>query len=402
MELQQVKDLTLSNGTRYTGWGYIHNGEFIPNGCGKMFCKGYYIYGNFKQGVIDGPAIESHDMYMKTMQFKNGQGQGWGLCINCGQLAEFGYYENSELKTDLSDFALWYFNKMQNAGRNENMLSMYTFNANHNVCELLMGYKPTAVENGVGLVGMGFHFMADGSVWMGNTTTRCFSGDLIHFNSDGTVDCGVFENGTLSERLELQEIINYYYGTIELDKDDIFAESLCERAANPIRENFRNAQPIKIGYNYFEAEPNKVTSEDNKFSMIYTMMDVDFLANGHFVSLKDGEKEKWIIGDSQIITPHGILNIENASFVEDGMLVGVVFSVFGYLRMNDFSCSNGLEDDIQVSTFAIMRQPNNAWLWAYAFDEDNTPVANFCGTDLMGGLARFVPFLKRKFQRCGI
>lgn len=404
MELIQVSNQILSDGTRYSGWGYNRDGEFIPNGCGKKFFAGYYIYGNFKHGFVDGPAIESHDMYMYTMQYKNDFGNGWGLCLNRGQLIEFGYYENNILKVNLSDFALWYFTKMRNASRDENMLSIYTFNSSHEVSELLIGYKPTSIEKGVGLVGMGFHFMADGSVWMGNTATRRFSGKLIHFNSNGTVDCGDFDNGELTKRMNLQEIINTYYGTHDFSENDIFACMLKKREPNSIREQFRNAKEIEVGRNYFQKISNTETPPvniTNQFSMEYTLTDVDFEGKGNFIPLGNGidNGEKWIIGDTQIVTPHGVLKIDDAIFVEEGPLVGVKFSVSGILRMNDFKCSEGNEDDIQVSTFAVMRQPYNAWLWCYAFDEDDAPVANFCGTDLIDGLSNFIPFLKRKYLK---
>lgn len=252
MELIQVKNTILSDGNRYSGWGYDNNGEFTPHGCGKKFFKGCYAYGNFKKGELNGPAIVSHNMYMNTIQFKNNRGNGWGLCINCGQLVEFGYYENSQLKVDLIDFARWYYTKMENAERRENMLNMYTYNQSHEVAELLIGYKPTEIQNGVGLVGMGFHFMPDGSVWMGNTVTRRFTGELIHFCADGTIDCGEFKDGELMERLELQEIINDYYGTFEFDGDDLFADIFGKSKLDPIREKFRNIQAIKTGYNYFK------------------------------------------------------------------------------------------------------------------------------------------------------
>lgn len=136
----------------------------------------------------------------------------------------------------------------------------------------------------------------------------------------------------------------------------------------------------------------------NRLSMDYTVWEVDYSANGNFVPLGEDEKgrEVWKVGDSQIITPHGTLGIKDIIFVEQGPLVGLQFSVYGTLKMNDFKCSNGCEEDIQVSTLALMRQSHNTWLWAYAFDEDNTPVANFYGTDLIDGLANFVSFLKRK------
>ena len=136
----------------------------------------------------------------------------------------------------------------------------------------------------------------------------------------------------------------------------------------------------------------------NKFSMPYHLMEVDFDATGNFYSLGEEKEEIWNIGDKEIVTPHGTLEILDAIFVEDGPLVGVQFSVDGYLKMNDFSCSKGYENTIYISTFALMRQPYNAWLWVYAFDMDNQPIANFCGFDELDGLANFIPSLKRKYQ----
>ena len=170
MELSKQDNIRLADGHKYSGWGYFENGHFIPHGCGKKYYRDYYVYGNFIKGLAEGPAIESHDMYMQTMQFKR------------GRLSEFGYYKYSKLQVDLSDFAIWYFAKMQDAGRDENMLTVYTFNSSHEVAELLVGYKPGPIQNGVGLVGMGFHFMHDGSIWMGNTASRRFSGKLIRYD----------------------------------------------------------------------------------------------------------------------------------------------------------------------------------------------------------------------------
>lgn len=401
MELTKQDNMRLADDHKYSGWGYFENGHFIPHGCGKKFYRDYYVYGNFNNGLVEGPAIESHDMYMQTMQFKHNLGNGWGLSINRGRLSEFGYYKDSKLQVDLSDFALWYFTKMQNAGRDENMLTVYTFNSSHEVAEMLVGYKPGPIQNGVGLVGMGFHFMHDGSIWMGNTASRRFSGKLIHFNSDGTIDCGIFENGELTERMELQEIINAYYGTFDFSEDDLFAGMFGHHEKDPIREQFRNAQPIKVGYNYFSNNISHIDNSSlNKYHMQYTLWEVDFNGTGDFISLgNDDNREEWEIGDSYIITPHGTLEIRDAIFVNEGPLVGVQFDVDGTLKMDEFPCSHGFESDIQVATFALMRQPYNAWIWGYAFDEDGNPVANFCGTDILDGLANFIPFLERKYLK---
>ena len=90
MELVKEDNVILSDGRRYRGWGYYKNGEFIPQGCGKKFFDGYYAYGNFKNGILNGPAIVSHNYCMNTAIFKNDRGNGWGLCINGGTLIEFG------------------------------------------------------------------------------------------------------------------------------------------------------------------------------------------------------------------------------------------------------------------------------------------------------------------------
>lgn len=271
MELIKKDSVILSDGHKYRGWGYYQNGEFIPHGCGKKFYDGEYAYGNFKNGILNGPAIVSYDYCMNTAIFKNDRGNGWGLCINSGSLIEFGYYKNSQLETDLRDFVEWYYEKMANSGRaNENMLSMYTFNDSKEVAELLIGYSGTAPSNGVALVYMGFRFKSDGSVWVGNTATRALTGKLIHFTPSGEVIAGSFENGKLIERVPLQSMIDDYYGTWDFSDDDLFGALFSSRPKSSrqlrneeIRNRFRGIDDIKAGFNYFTNTYN--TDEDLPF-----------------------------------------------------------------------------------------------------------------------------------------
>lgn len=133
-------------------------------------------------------------------------------------------------------------------------------------------------------------------------------------------------------------------------------------------------------------------SSDNQYKMTYHVSDIDFCANGNFKSI---DKETWVIGEKSIITPHGTLHINDALFVEQGPLVGIQFAVTGKLKLNDFSCSTGKENEIEIATFALMRQPYNVWLWAYIFDAYGNPLVNFCGYDDLDGFAKFIPCLKR-------
>lgn len=399
MEKEKVNQIILSDGMRYTGWGYYQQEEFVPDGCGKKLYDGYYEYGNFNNGVLDGPAVVSHDYYMHTIQFKNNHRNGWGLHIDRGDLVEFGYYKDSKLIVDVTDFALWYFTNMKAAGRNDNMLTVYTFNETHYVAEILIGYRGT-MQNGVGLQFMGFHFMADGSVWMGNTNTRSFTGVLVHFRNDGYIDCGRFVNGALIETLDIQKAIDIQYYGIPLSNNKFAAELWGTKYQ--IREQFRNIPSIINGYNYFEGLPMEENSasaydnsDDNQYKMTYHVNSIDYNANGNFKSFNE---ENWIVGEKSIITPHGTLYINDAIFVEQGSLVGIQFSVTGKLKLNEFSCSTGRENDVEIGTFALMRQPHNAWLWTYAFDEYANPLVNFCGFDDLDGFANLVPFLKRIYK----
>lgn len=400
MEKEQVKQISLSDGNCYTGWGYNNPQGFIPHGCGKKYFKDYYAYGNFQNGVLEGPAIVSHDFYMNTAQFKNNRGNGWGLCINRGELAEFGYYKDSQLIVDLTEYALWYFNKMKAAGRNDDMLSVYTFNASHDVAEILIGYRGASVQNSIGLCYMGFHFMSDGSVWMGNTSTRRFTGSLIHFRNDGCIDCGNFENGELIETLDIQNIIDNYYGTYSFENGDLFESLMFDMKPNHEREVFRNIPSIIKEYNYFNGIPATTSYDignckENKCQMAYYVSEVDFKANGNFKSF---EEEIWTINSKSIVSKHGILTISDVIYVDKGSMVGIQLSVSGKLKLNSFTCSTGNEDDANIGTIALMRQPHNVWLWCYAFDIYGSPLVSFCGHDNLDEFANFIQQLKRIFK----
>ena len=262
MELQNVSDVKLEKGGSYKGWGYYDDGKFIPEGSGKLSYADCYARGNFRNGILNGPAIVSHGYFMTTAQFKNDRGNGWGMCINGGDLIEFGYYENSQLKVNLLDFVNWYFEKMRNSWRaGENMLNIYSSKSTKEVTDLLIGYGNNMTSLGVESGFMGFHFLLDESVWMGDSAKQDWSGNMIHFLPNGTIDCGHFRNGVLTERYTLQQIIDIYYGTREIPKDS-FAYTLFPEMRNRqktaqeiedarIREQFRGIDEIKVNYNYF-------------------------------------------------------------------------------------------------------------------------------------------------------
>lgn len=242
---EKVKECILADGKKYNGWGFYSNGQFIPHGCGKKFFTGFYIYGNFKKGVLNGPAIKSHDYFMYTMFFKENRGNGWGLHINRGDLVEFGYYENGELKNNLADYVQWYYEeKLGKSGRlEENMMTMYSSKETKEVTTLLIGFAPKKIFDTLTLPCMGFRFKADESVWVGTGNINEI-GYFIHFKPNGCIDIGRFDNGSLVERISLQNLIDKYLG-------------------EDVRELYRNIEEPKINYNYFTEEYNN--SDDLPF-----------------------------------------------------------------------------------------------------------------------------------------
>lgn len=130
----------------------------------------------------------------------------------------------------------------------------------------------------------------------------------------------------------------------------------------------------------------------NKLELILHICEMDLNVNGHFQNI---DEEIWSIGDRFITTPHGTLQINDTIFVDKGSMIGVQFSVTGEWNFYDFNSSSSSEKDVEINTFALMRQPNNIWLWVYAFNSQGDPVVNFCGYDDLDGFAKFIPSLKQ-------
>lgn len=366
----EKKELLLGTGNRYTGWGYFDSSDnFIPHGCGKKYYKGYYEYGNFLHGILNGPAIVSYGNRMLTLQFVNGDGTGWGLSMANGGLSNFGYYENSELQYNYSDLVSWYFNKMSRMYNGASMLNMYSSKETHQVTVLWIGFAGVFFK-------MGARFLPDGSVWIGDSEKLEPTGFLMHFCSNGQIDVGSFEKGELVNRLSMDDYVrNRQFPLISEDELELFS-----------------IPEIEIGHNYFEGVPSNMINslEKNSTFMKYYVKEIDIYANGVFHDIGD---ECWEIGDKFIKTNHGILEILDATYVDNGHLVGVQFDVLGSLSLDDFSCSKGYESKAEVKAIAFLRQPHNAWVWTYAFDEDGNPLVNFCGYDDLGGMANFIPKL---------
>ena len=104
------------------------------------------------------------------------------------------------------------------------------------------------------------------------------------------------------------------------------------------------------------------------------------------------EEEIWELSASCLMCKHGLLDFESFMEVKQGGLIGIQIETDGYFDFSEFP--NGMDEEVYIKTIAIMRQPYNAWLWIYMFDEDHNPVAQICGFDELDGFAKIVKNMK--------
>ncbi len=253
MEQLHIQEIILPDNNKYSGWGYYKDGDFIPNGCGKKFFKNYHIFGNYINGIVDGPAIENHGYSMFTAIFKNNQKNGWGLSIDHGCLKEFGYYKNDRMIINMTEYVQWYYQIMTTIAQKGRkiMPSTSTFKDSKMVAEILIGYKGSVdISEWTVEPYMGFRFESDGSIWVGDSDDRSQTGNLMHFRSDGIVDVANFNKGDIVNRLDLHDMIdNKYLKIWEYDDTRPFVlEEFFDKVK--IRELCNKDTELKVNFNY--------------------------------------------------------------------------------------------------------------------------------------------------------
>lgn len=210
--LIQVDSVVLSDGKRYSGWGYNTSSGFVPHGVGKKFYSDFEAWGNFIDGELNGPAMDNHHYCMTTGIFKANRLNGWGVSFNRGILSEFGYFENSQLKTDLTDMVEWFYEKVIKFwdDRKSGMATTYTHKETHMMHDFLIGWSYMKLSPGCTRHQMGFNFMLDGTLWVGITNKMDMTGTLMKFQNDGHIIIGKFDKGVLVEPLSFKEWFNDY------------------------------------------------------------------------------------------------------------------------------------------------------------------------------------------------
>lgn len=210
--LVQENDVLLSDGKRYTGWGYYTESGFIPHGSGKKFYSDFEAWGNYIDGELNGPAMDNHHYYMTTGIFKGNRMNGWGITFNRGVLTQFGYFENSQLKTDLTHMVEWFYEKIIKFwdDKKSGMATTYTNKETHQIHDFLVGWSSRKLNSATTRPQMGFNFMLDGTVWVGITDKMDMTGTLMKFQNDGHIVIGKFNKGELVESLSFKDWFKSY------------------------------------------------------------------------------------------------------------------------------------------------------------------------------------------------
>ena len=68
--------------------------------------------------------------------------------------------------------------------------------------------------------------------------------------------------------------------------------------------------------------------------------------------------------------------------------------VDGWLNLNEYYVFSPFDGPVYVRTLAIMRRPQNVWLWVYLFNDNGQPVAVFCGSEGINDTNSFAMYVK--------
>ena len=315
MEHKFVKRVLLPNGYYFNGRGFYKNDEFIPDGWGQILYDGYFVIGNFINGVLNGPTYENHHSYMLAYQSIGGKANGWGMCMDNGELCEFGVYENGILKYDLKNFVLQPFHEVKEEFDGTKPFLKVIDDSEHEFLnEILIGipnedFKLGDYHSSTG--GKGFHFMKDHSLWVGHFLNNEVQGWLIHFRSDGKIDCGEFENGVLKDRYNISFFKDNSWDSLEYTPD------------------------IIVGHNYFTSLPTSSMLNDNSMTKIkFICSEVSEDGSMWYPSLNNKE---WEIGNRFIKTAYGQLKVRKIKLKDEEDYYGLILYTSGQLLFPDIS-----------------------------------------------------------------
>jgi hypothetical protein len=203
-KLSDVKNVSMKEGSVYTGKALLVGNFCMPNGYGYKVYKSEgnkHVTSFFRGG---GTGKIARIMYPKKYMYIGGNfdgvPNGWGFKLAKGQFT-FGYFKNGKLYKDLSPLATDIFRSIQGKGIDMGPVE-------DEICRLAFGLLPNDNRPFEG-----FQFLEDGTVYIGwgsNNNEYNLTGRYLRLEIDGKATFGQFVNGEVVNPMTQDEYFNKY------------------------------------------------------------------------------------------------------------------------------------------------------------------------------------------------
>lgn len=202
-KLSDVKNVSMNEGSVYTGKALLVGNFCVPNGYGYKVYKseGNKHVTSFFRGSIGKIA---RIMYPKKYMYIGGNfdevPNGWGLKLAKGQFT-FGYFKDGKLYKDLSPLVTDIYLSIQEKGIDMGPVE-------DEICRLAFGLLPNESRPF-----KGFQFLEDGTVYIGwgsNNNEYNLTGTYLRLDIDGKATFGQFVNGEVVNQMTQDEYFKKY------------------------------------------------------------------------------------------------------------------------------------------------------------------------------------------------
>lgn len=200
----EVKNVSLGEGSIYSGKALLMGNLCVPNGYGvKLFkSEGNKKIGSFYCGGSIGKIawISYPNKYLYIGCVCDEKPNGWGFKLAKGQFT-FGYFKGGRLYKDMSPFATDIFYSIRSK-------KIDIGNVGGEICRLSFGLIPSEHRPFEG-----FQFLENGTVYIGesfNANEYELTGRYIRIEIDGKATCGHFKDGKLVKPMSQEEYFNMY------------------------------------------------------------------------------------------------------------------------------------------------------------------------------------------------
>lgn len=195
-----VTDLSLKDGSVYSGQAARTTVGIVPHGMGIAKYADHNVLGKYSFGEQKGPAYINYHDWMWAGDSTNNELHGWGIYIDRGE-CHYGYFLNGKMKVDLTPLVRIIWHRILDMSKSYNFKMIRVLK---NKEEVFIGYPEIALYGK-----MGFHF-TDGSYdYIGVHEyghADDFTGTFLRIDKLwGTMMFGIFSDGKILKDIDRTE-----------------------------------------------------------------------------------------------------------------------------------------------------------------------------------------------------